>query len=162
MMGRPPKPTALKRLQGNPGKRALNKAEPQYPAEGLTCPRWLDLEAKREWRRVVRLLKLQRIATAADRAVLAAYCQAWARWKQAEEVLAEKGITMQVATKEDVVTKVRPEVAISAQYYRQMVEAAGRFGLDPSSRSKISVPPEEEHDPFAEFLNSRTDRDADG
>ena len=37
--GRRPKPTALKRAAGNPGKRALNHAEPQ-PPEGL--PTWGD------------------------------------------------------------------------------------------------------------------------
>jgi len=30
MRGRKPKPTARKRLEGNPGKRPLNRAEPQH------------------------------------------------------------------------------------------------------------------------------------
>ncbi len=41
MAGRKPKPTAVKKLEGNPGKRKLNKNEP-VPAKGMsTCPDWL-------------------------------------------------------------------------------------------------------------------------
>ena len=49
MAGRKPKPTALKKLEGNPGKRKLNTKEP-IPAKGmLNCPEWLLPEAKKEW-----------------------------------------------------------------------------------------------------------------
>ncbi len=34
MAGRKPKPTALKELEGNPGKRKLNKKEP-IPGKGM-------------------------------------------------------------------------------------------------------------------------------
>ena len=37
MAGRKPKPTAIKELEGNPGKRKLNKKEPK-PDKGMpTC-----------------------------------------------------------------------------------------------------------------------------
>ena len=39
MAGRKPKPTALKKLEGNPGKRKLNPKEP-IPAKGIDD--WLD------------------------------------------------------------------------------------------------------------------------
>lgn len=46
MAGRKPKPTAIKKLEGNPGKRKLNTKEP-IPAKGMPeCPDWLLLEAK--------------------------------------------------------------------------------------------------------------------
>ena len=41
MEGRKPKPTALKKLEGNLGKRKLNTKEP-VPEKGmLDCPKWL-------------------------------------------------------------------------------------------------------------------------
>ena len=41
MAGRKPKPTALKKLEGNPGKRKLNNKEP-VPDKGMPdCPAWL-------------------------------------------------------------------------------------------------------------------------
>ena len=36
--GRKPKPTALKLLEGNPSRRALNKNEPQPPTSIPECP----------------------------------------------------------------------------------------------------------------------------
>ena len=41
MAGRKPKPTALKTLEGNPGKRKINTKEP-IPGKGIpTCSEWL-------------------------------------------------------------------------------------------------------------------------
>lgn len=52
MAGRKPKPTAVKKLEGNPGKRKLNKKEP-VPEKGIPdCPDWLLPEAKTEWERL--------------------------------------------------------------------------------------------------------------
>lgn len=45
--GRKPKPSALKRLEGNPGKRPLNELEPIPPVIGLTCPKHLLRKRKR-------------------------------------------------------------------------------------------------------------------
>jgi phage terminase small subunit len=46
MAGRKPKPTAVKKLEGNSGKRKLNTKEP-VPAKGMPdCPEWLLPEAK--------------------------------------------------------------------------------------------------------------------
>jgi len=46
MAGRKPKPTAVKKLEGNPGKRKLNTKEPN-PGKGMPdCPAWLLPEAK--------------------------------------------------------------------------------------------------------------------
>ena len=56
MAGRKPKPTALKKLEGNPGKRKLNAKEP-VPAKGMPdCPKWLLPEAKEEWKRLCQKL----------------------------------------------------------------------------------------------------------
>ena len=58
MAGRKPKPTALKKLEGNPGKRKLNTKEP-IPAKGmLNCPEWLLPEAKSELAAAVALYLL--------------------------------------------------------------------------------------------------------
>ena len=47
MAGRKPKPTAVKKLEGNPGKRKLNKKEP-VPAKGMPeCPDWLFFYVKK-------------------------------------------------------------------------------------------------------------------
>ena len=56
MAGRKTKPTAIKKLEGNPGKRKLNTKEP-VPVKGMpTCPEWLLPEAKKEWDRLADLM----------------------------------------------------------------------------------------------------------
>ena len=37
--GRKPKPTAIKKLEGNPGKRKLNQNEPQPEKTAPECPK---------------------------------------------------------------------------------------------------------------------------
>ena len=44
--GRKPTPTAIKMLEGNPGKRQLNMNEPVPRAKAPRCPTWLEEEAK--------------------------------------------------------------------------------------------------------------------
>ena len=53
--GRKPKPTAIKKLKGNPGCRPLNIAEPK-PTGSPVCPDWLEDEAKSEWERMGRYI----------------------------------------------------------------------------------------------------------
>ena len=56
--GRKPTPTAIKELEGNPGKRKLNDKEPRPEKKAPSCPKWLEPEAKKEWRRLAK--KIQR------------------------------------------------------------------------------------------------------
>ena len=80
MAGRKPKPTALKKLEGNPGKRKLNTKEP-VPEKGMPdCPKWLLPEAKEEWKRLCQKLSEMGVLTEIDMAAFAAcgeerFCQ---------------------------------------------------------------------------------------
>ena len=66
MAGRKPKPTAVKKLEGNPGKRKLNSKEP-VPAKGIpACPDWLMPEAKKEWERLAELMNQMGVLTEVD------------------------------------------------------------------------------------------------
>ena len=87
--GRPPKPTALKLLTGNAGKRPLpeNEPAPVVPSRLPPPPKHLSDEAKSEWRRMGRELLRLGLLTTIDRAEFALYCQAWGRWVEAEEAL---------------------------------------------------------------------------
>ncbi len=79
MAGRKPKPTAVKKLEGNPGKRKLNTKE-LVPAKGMpACPDWLMPEAKKKWERLAKLMNQMGVLTEVDMAAFAAYCQSYAR-----------------------------------------------------------------------------------
>ena len=56
MRGRKPKPTSVKILTGNPGKRRLNHEEPKPPVSVPECPVELSPTAKAEWDRLGREL----------------------------------------------------------------------------------------------------------
>lgn len=97
MAGRKPKPTAVKKLEGNPGKRKLNSKEP-VPAKGIpACPDWLMPEAKKEWERLAELMNQMGVLTEVDMAAFAAYCQSYARWKEAQEHITSGGSTFETA-----------------------------------------------------------------
>jgi len=66
MRGPAPKPTALNKLLGNPGKRKLNEAQP-VPRAGIPeYPDHLGEIAQKEWQRLVEILLAMRVLTEAD------------------------------------------------------------------------------------------------
>ena len=134
MAGRKPKPTAVKKLEGNPGKRKLNKKE-LVPAKGMPeCPDWLHPEAKAEWERLCEKLSDMGVLTEIDMAAFAAYCQSFARWKEAQEHINSEGATYET---ENGMQRPNPYVAICNTEQRLMMSAASEFGLTPSARSRI-------------------------
>ncbi len=91
MRGRRPKPTRLKVLTGNPGKRPFNKNEPKPEIAVPDCPAELGPVARKEWDRMIGELSGLRILTNLDRAALAAYCGAYAMWAEATEAIQKFG-----------------------------------------------------------------------
>lgn len=147
--GRKPKPTALKALEGNPGKRDLNQKEPKPEKKAPRCPTWLEPEAKKEWRRMVNQLEQLGILTEVDMAAFAGYCQAYARWKEAEEFITKHGTI--VKTPSGYWQQV-PQVSIAQSYLKIMNRFCEQFGLTPSSRTRIVADkPSDAEDPM-EFM----------
>ena len=132
--GRKPKPTALKQLEGNPGKRPLNEHEPTPPKGTIRCPNWLEPEAKKEWKRLAPSLEAMGVLTTADLTAFAGYCQAYARWKEAEEFISQHGSIFQ--TPSGYVQQV-PQVSIAQQNLKIMQSFCSDFGLTPATRSRI-------------------------
>ena len=132
--GRKPKPTALKVLEGNPGKRPLNEHEPVPPKGAIRCPAWLEAEAKKEWKRLAPSLEAMGVLTAVDITAFAGYCQAYARWKEAEEFISKHGSIFQ--TPSGYVQQV-PQVSIAQQNLKIMQSFCSEFSLTPATRSRI-------------------------
>lgn len=132
--GRKPKPTAVKKLEGNPGKRELNEKEPKPKKKAPRCPAWLEEEAKKEWKRMSKQLEDLGILTEVDMAAFAGYCQAYSRWKDAEEFITKHGTI--VKTPSGYWQQV-PQVSIAQTYLKIMHKFCEQFGLTPSSRSRI-------------------------
>ena len=132
--GRKPKPTALKILEGNPGKRPLNENEPIPPKGNIKCPSWLEPEAKKEWKRLAPSLEAMGVLTQVDLTAFAGYCQAYARWREAEEFLTQHGSIFK--TPSGYVQQV-PQVSIAQQNLKIMQSFCSEFGLTPATRARI-------------------------
>jgi P27 family predicted phage terminase small subunit len=139
MRGRRPKPTRLKVLAGNPGKRPLNEREPKPEPSVPDCPPELGPVARREWDRLVVELGKLRILTNLDRAALASYCGAYALWAEAMEQIQKYGAMVKSPSG---YPQQSPYLAIANRQAEIMMRIASEFGFTPASRSRISAPKE--------------------
>jgi P27 family predicted phage terminase small subunit len=90
------------------------------------------------------------LLTHLDRAALAAYCQAWGRWIEAERMLSKYG---SVIKSPSGYLMQSPYLAIANKALAQAMRILTEFGMTPSSRSRIAVPAgPDEVDPFESFL----------
>lgn len=136
MRGRKPLPTNLKLLRGNPGKRPISGHEPQPPASQPSCPAHLSPTAKAEWKRLARPLNAIGILTQVDRAALAAFCQAYGRWVEAEKAL--KTTPPLLKTPAGYIQQ-SPWLTISNKQMELMAKYMAELGLTPSARSRLAV-----------------------
>jgi P27 family predicted phage terminase small subunit len=140
--GRKPKPTALKLLHGNPGRRRLPGKEPKPRPCTPEPPEWLDPMAKREWERIVPALAAIGLLTEVDGFVLESYCQCYARWVEHELAIAKIGTVYSPGKKKGLkYLKALPHVAIAQAYLAQARAFAEQLGLSPSARSRIDYSP---------------------
>lgn len=143
--GPPPKPTTLKILEGNPGKRPLNDREPEPEVAVPRMPAWLSPRAKAEWKRIVpELVRLNLLATI-DLAALAAYCQAFAELEEATRTVDKEGrvCVQPIVNKkgERIGERLKPHPAVQQQRdaMRTVKQFLAEFGLSPASRSQVQV-----------------------
>lgn len=89
---------------------------------------------QKEWKRMAGQMEKLGILTEIDMAAFAGYCQAYARWKEAEEFITQHGTI--VKTPSGYWQQV-PQVSIAQTYLKIMNRFCEQFGLTPSSRSRI-------------------------
>lgn len=142
------KPSAIKALEGNPGKRAANPNEPK--PENLTNlkpPSFLPSAAKREWKRVVMQLAGLGLISDLDVMALAAYCNAYSTWLDAIKKIKETGMLVRSPNGYPMPS---PYVKIQRDAQAEMMGWLKEFGMTPAARTRVSGGSEEEEDdPFA-------------
>ena len=139
-MSNRPKPTNLRILEGNPGKRPLNLNEPKprLPKRTPSPPAILGAAGKREWRRVAKELVPLGLLTEIDVSGFTAYCFAYQHWYDSERLLAQEGY---VVTTPNGFPVQSPYVGIANKAMQQMRAFMVEFGMTPASRSRIGVEP---------------------
>lgn len=143
MRGRKPLPSHLKLITGNRGKRPIKKPSVEFEISQPAPPPHLCDDAKVEWGRVASMLYALRLLSALDVAALAAYCQAYAIWKQATEALNvmaksdDTGMLGLVARGANGARIAHPLLKIANRAAQDMVRYASDFGMTPAARARI-------------------------
>jgi P27 family predicted phage terminase small subunit len=136
MQGRKPKPTAMKLLAGNPGKRALNHAEPKPRVVLPRPPEYLSDDEKAKWKLTVKELYPLGLTTTIDKDALAMYCVIFIRWLKAEKMVREKGEIIKTSAGNII---QNPYLSIANRALEQLNKLGTEFGMTPSSRSRVKT-----------------------
>jgi P27 family predicted phage terminase small subunit len=135
-MGRPPVPTALKIIRGNPGKRKLNKNEPKPIGDLKEPPAHFDEELKAVWSYAIENAPaglLKRI----DSAVLETWCIAHVLHRKATAEVRKFGLLVK-PPKSDVPIQ-SPYLAVVNKQAFIMLRACDHLGFSPASRTRIAI-----------------------
>lgn len=137
----------------------MNADEPKFQLSKPNPPAHLNDDAKAEWRRVVTVLFNAGLMTEMDRAALAAYCQAYGRWAQAERALArmaendERNYALMVKTTQGNAVQ-NPLVGTANKAMMEMMRIAIEFGMTPSARARVRALPDDQQTDLSEFFTS--------
>lgn len=153
MAGRKPKPTSLKLLQGNPGKRPIDDREPQPEVCVPDPPEHLSEAAREHWHQIAHELAEVGILTVLDQDALALYCEAYARWVNANQQIQQFGPLVKAPSGYPMQS---PFLAIANKAFDQMRALLTEFGMTPSSRVRVKVQQPAASDPMDDYLRSRT------
>lgn len=132
-----PKPTAIRKAEGNRGKRPYNQQEPVAVKKIPPCPKHLDDKAKTEWRWISKRLLEMGCLGEIDKAQLALYCQAYSRWEQAEEQIQTSSLLYRDAKTN--APKINPYLKVANAAMDQLNRYLQQFGMSPSSRTQIKA-----------------------
>ncbi len=85
--------------------------------------------------------------------MIAAYCQVWARWVEAEQKASQYGL---IITTKSGYPMQNPYIAVARRAMDQMRRLAGELGLTPSSRTRLTpaMPPDEK-DPLLRIIANK-------
>ena len=149
-----PKPAALRLLEGNAGKRALNLSDGVNPqVEVPSAPKHLGIEARKEWKRITPLLEELGLISGLDRAALGLYCQALGRLSEIEtafngkvQLLVDAGSSYPdavFAVSHTVTPSGYAQQSVMVQLIKSHREQVNRylmhFGLSPAARGRVQA-----------------------
>ncbi len=148
--GRTPKPTALKLIAGNPGKRKLNPREPKPEGVLIEPPAYLSDGAKEAWHAAVRAAPPGLLRTL-DGSILEVWACAADLYNKAQTGLVKTGLLVKAPN--TGVPMQSPYLAIANKQAQIMMKAAAEMGFTPASRSRVTLPLEaaDDLDPWADI-----------
>jgi P27 family predicted phage terminase small subunit len=159
LSGPKPKPTRLRVIEGNPGKRALPKREPKPAPVRPPMPTYLHGEGRKHWTALAEKLERIGVLTEVDQDILGAYCDAYHRWREAEVHIRREGAVVTAPT--SGYPMPNPWVSIRNRALDDMRRWAPELGIGAASRSRIEVKkPDGEDNPLADILKAANEEAA--
>lgn len=131
-------PTALKKLQGNPGHRPYNTQEPKPSNSRPRPPQWLSKDARKMWNTLSKPLHECGLLTMIDSLALGLLCENFATWKEANDVIKKHGSNFDISKKGRYIAHYAYGIRNTAQH--NLIPLLKEFGLTPSARSSIKIP----------------------
>ena len=147
MRGRKPKPSYLRALDGNAGRRPDNPDEPvpKEPLEAAKPPAWMDGPQAAAWRYAMEQAPAGMLRSL-DRSILAAWvvaevlhADAATRVQKLGTILKSKETKHGDGTVSGGVPYQNPWLAVLNKQAMIMMKAAAELGFTPSSRSRVKV-----------------------
>jgi P27 family predicted phage terminase small subunit len=157
----------LKRLAGNPGKRALNGSEPQPERVVPAMPRGLPKRAQRFWKDHAEKLEQLGLLTAVDGPAFTLMALHYAVALEALEIIQQGVLVLDVesgapekvlraglmAVDENGAARKHPLLQVWRENSTAFRHYAAQFGLTPAARGRLSIPEPTPEDEYEAFLN---------
>lgn len=139
MAGRPPKPSALKRMHGTERSDRRNGHEPEPDLLlDLAPPSHLALESAAVWRHVAPMLSRTGVLTVIDVIALEMLCDFVADYRETRRQRGADFVTHS-ARGSEMLNQLQVAMSMSSKRAEALM---ARFGMDPVSRSRIMVDPQ--------------------
>ena len=131
-----PLPTALHLLRGTARPHRMNPDEPEYPADNIKPPDYLQGESLKMWEQEVPKMIASGVMREIDINAMATYCVIWARWMNAITQLRLYGDVIESPSGMPIKS---PYLSIAKQSEDQMGKYESEFGMTPASRRRVAA-----------------------
>jgi P27 family predicted phage terminase small subunit len=134
--GRKPKPTNLKLIQGTYRADRANPSEPKPRAVIPPCPKFLQGEARKQYKKTAKKLARIGLMTELDDMALAMLCAGWQELLDATDQVNQGGILIKSPSGLPV---LNPYLTVANQAIKKVRALLAEFGMTPGSRSRIQT-----------------------
>ena len=155
MRGRKPKPTFLKLLDGNAGRRPLNADEPQPQGDLSGAPDWMSDAQKAGWRYAIEHAPAS-LLKRLDRSILTVWVVAEDNHRAAAEKVSKYGQVIKAPVSGQPMQS--PYLGIMNRQAQIMMKAVSELGFSPASRPRIKIEKgKQRQNPFIDDLQQLDD-----
>ena len=143
-MSRPPAPTKLKVVRGDRSSR-VNKREPKPSESEIVRPKWLSPDAREVWDRLAPDLTRKGVLTPWDVDAFADFCALVVVNREAMSDVERNGASCTTVVRElsdgTLLYDLRknPAWGVARESSALIATLGGRFGLNPSDRSRLTM-----------------------